>query len=107
MKKKPPTNEELLRKVRKAVEEGRVEFAPEPEDDDFPPEFAEHFAQEILHRAWDDRGWCSEMTEVTDFRWNERAKVLADLQRVYGVDCSDDLNLWVVMRRCLAASTRH
>lgn len=101
-RKKKLTAQELQDTIRTAAAEGRIEFAPEPPPELVPPpDFCERFAREILHAQWANM-WVSSETDLTDIRWDEREAILADLMRIYGVDCSDmrRLNLWRVMQRC-------
>src|SRR5512141_496550 len=98
-----PSKDELIQRIRKLAAAGKFEFAAPPPDELVPPvEFRAQFAREILHRELDSF-WASGESSLTDFDSRTREEILADLMRVYGVDCSDmkSLNLWRVMQRCM------
>jgi len=102
-RKKTPTKDELVGRIRKLAAEGKVEFAAPPPDELVPPvEFRAQFAREILHRELDSF-WASGESDLMDFAPLTREQILAALLRVYCVDCSDmkTLNLWRVMQRCM------
>lgn len=103
----PPSLDELTQRIREIAANPDNIIMEEPDPDLVPPlEFCERFARQILKREWDSF-WASEQADIDDIRDADRVAILADIARVYGVDCSDMkyLNLWRVMQRCREGGT--
>ena len=71
----------LLRKIRKAAEEGRIEFAPPPSPELVPPvEFCAHFFRAVLNLNWASV-FASGESDLTDFTSATRDELVSALAR--------------------------